>query len=179
MQPDPILQENFRKSLDTQGLIVPSSEIKQFLSTHKSLLLNIKHTKIVYPHEDPDKKIVLIQPEVELPESLASYEKVKKTVELDYSNFSYSQVLKQVLPENLTIPTGFETVGHIAHFNLSAELYPYRHTIGRVLIDVITKQKTPNIKTVVTKLEKINNVYRTFQMEIIAGEDNYITTVVI
>lgn len=136
MQPDLLSPEKFKKSLETQGLIVPSNEIKQFISTYKSLLLNVKHTKIVYPHEDLSKKIVLIQPGIDLPEPLTNYEKISKTVELDYSNFSYFQVLKQILPENLTIPTGFETVGHLAHFNLSDELYPYRHTIGRVLIDV-------------------------------------------
>lgn len=136
MEPDLDLQENFKKTIQTKGLIVPSNEIKQVLSAYKSLLLNVKHMKVVNPYEDNSKKIVLLQPDIEIPEDLKKYEWVNKKVELNYSNFSYFQVLRQILPENLTVPTGFETVGHLAHFNLSDELYPYRHAIGRVLIDV-------------------------------------------
>lgn len=34
----------------------------------------------------------------------------------------------------MTIPTAFESVGHIAHLNLRNEHAPYRHTIAQVRI---------------------------------------------
>ena len=36
-----------------------------------------------------------------------------------YENFSYQEVLKELLPDGIEIPGGFETVGDVAHMNLS------------------------------------------------------------
>jgi tRNA (guanine37-N1)-methyltransferase len=36
-------------------------------------------------------------------------------------------------------------------------------------------KKNPAVKTVVNKLSKIDNVYRTYEMELLAGEENYMT----
>jgi tRNA (guanine37-N1)-methyltransferase len=136
MEPDLAFEEKFNKTIETKGLIIPSGEIKQVLSVHKSLLLKVKHMSVVNPYED-NKKIILLNPNIEIPEELIKkYEIIDKKVDLKYSNFSYFKVLRQILPENIQVPTGFETVGHLAHFNLSDELYPYRHIIGKVLIDV-------------------------------------------
>jgi len=63
------------------------------------------------------------------------------------------------------VPAGFETVGSIAHLNLRGSQLPYKHVIGQVLLD-----KNPKIKTVVNKTEKLSNVYRTPELEVIAGE---------
>lgn len=75
------------------------------------------------------------------------------------------------LPEDVQVPTGFETVGQIAHLNLSEEQLPHRYIIGEILL-----QKTPILKTVITKLGHIHNVFRTFDMEILAGEESYEST---
>ena len=43
-----------------------------------------------------------------------------------------SAVLRAILPAEVEqIPTGFETVGHIAHFNLRECHLPYKNLIGR------------------------------------------------
>lgn len=71
----------------------------------------------------------------------------------------------------MPIPTGYETVGHIAHFNLIPEQLPYKYIIGETIL-----HKVKSIKTVVNKLEKLHNVYRTPELEVIAGENNLETT---
>jgi tRNA G37 N-methylase Trm5 len=39
--------------------------------------------------------------------------------------------LKEILPaDSGEIPSGFETVGDIAHMNLSEKLMPYKYQIG-------------------------------------------------
>uniref|UniRef100_A0A6B2L725 tRNA (guanine(37)-N1)-methyltransferase n=1 Tax=Arcella intermedia TaxID=1963864 RepID=A0A6B2L725_9EUKA len=87
----------------------------------------------------------------------------------------------QILPttlhlgyEELTaeLVTSFETVGHIARFNLSPECEPFKKIIGKVIMD-----KNKHIRTVVNKTANINNEFRTFQMEVIAGEPNFLTEV--
>lgn len=50
---------------------------------------------------------------------------------LEYHHFTARAVLTAVLPEDVKeIPTGFEVIGHIAHFNLRSELLPYKRLIG-------------------------------------------------
>ena len=74
------------------------------------------------------------------------------------------------MPDSIKIPTGFETVGHVAHMNLDEEHMPYKYDIGEVYL-----RKNPNIKTVITKVGFINNVFRTFDFEVLAGEETYET----
>ena len=71
----------------------------------------------------------------------------------------------------MIIPTGFESVGHIAHMNLNEAQMEYKYDIGQVFLD-----KTPSIRTVLTKVGHIENVYRTFNFEILAGEETFETT---
>lgn len=69
------------------------------------------------------------------------------------------------------MPSGFETVGHIAHMNLDNEHMPYKYQIGEVFL-----RKNHSIKTVLTKIGYIKNVYRTFDFEVIAGEETFEAT---
>lgn len=78
--------------------------------------------------------------------------------------------MSAILPEDLgEIPCGFTQAGHLAHLNLREHTLPYKHLIATVLLD-----KNPNISTVVNKIEDVGtgSVYRTFPMELLAGEDN-------
>ena len=87
------------------------------------------------------------------------------TLVLNYQNYSYKEVLSRLLPSTITVPSGYEIVGHIAHFNLLDQHWPHRFLIGEVCLD-----KCPCIKTVVAKLGVVSNKFRTFDMEVIAGE---------
>jgi tRNA G37 N-methylase Trm5 len=81
-------------------------------------------------------------------------------------------LLQRLLPEGVEVPTSFEMVGHIAHLNLREEQLPYKALIGAVIVD-----KNPQLKTVINKLGSIENDFRVFQMEVLAGEAVFETEV--
>lgn len=139
MESDIDFESRFSRDLIVSGLIIPTNEIKAFLSQYKGLLLNIQKFNCIMPYTTTSQKVILLAPDCVIPESLESYEKITQTISLSYKNFSYVEVLKELLPANVTIPTGFETIGHIAHFNLNPDQLPYKALIGKVLIDVLYK----------------------------------------
>lgn len=100
----------------------------------------------------------------------AGYKLEPYTLELGYERWSVEEILESVLPEELhdEIPAGFTVIGHLAHLNLREKYLPYKYLIGQVILD-----KNPSIRTVVNKLDTIHAVYRTFDMELIAGEEDY------
>lgn len=63
-------------------------------------------------------------------------------------------------------------MGHIVHVNLREHLLPYKKLIGEVLYD-----KVSGCRTVVHKFQIIDNIYRNFQMELLKGDDDMLTTV--
>ena len=136
-----------------------------------------------------DTKLILIQPEggsegqgvggkSRIPEEVARFaaehggEVVPWDVRIGYEQLNAVEVLKMLLPDDITVPSAFEQVGHIAHVNLRDEALPHRRLIGEVILD-----KNPHIQTVVNKVGAIENEFRVFNMEIIAGEASFITEV--
>lgn len=88
---------------------------------------------------------------------------------------SLDDIVAAVLPETLTeIPTSFAQAGHLAHLNLRPEVQEYRHLIASIILS-----KNPQLTTVVNKLEDVGtgSVFRTFPMEVIAGEPNTVVEV--
>lgn len=81
-------------------------------------------------------------------------------------------LLQRLLPEGVEVPTSFEMIGHIAHLNLREEQLPYKALIGSVIVD-----KNPQLRTVINKLGSIENEFRVFQMEVLAGEAAFETEV--
>ena len=73
--------------------------------------------------------------------------------------------------ENLDNVSGYSYVGHVCHLNLREEAQDYKHVIGQILLQL------PNIRTVVNKSNNINNTYRNFSMEILAGINDFNVTV--
>lgn len=61
----------------------------------------------------------------------------------------------------------------IAHVNLKEENQPFKKLIAQVILD-----KNKKIKSIVNKTNNIDNTYRNFEMEILAGDDNMITELV-
>ncbi|KAK6934344.1 SAM-dependent methyltransferase TRM5/TYW2-type [Dillenia turbinata] len=93
---------------------------------------------------------------------------------LFYDYWQMDEILEALLPNGVTIPSAFETVGHIAHLNLRYEHLPHKNVIAKVVLD----KNKPKIQTVVNKVDPINNEYRTMQLEILAGNHSLVTMVV-
>lgn len=91
---------------------------------------------------------------------------------LEYENYPLDRALKVVLPSDMEAVTGFTLIGHVAHFNLKPAALPYRKLIGQIALD-----KLPLVRTVVNKAAKIDAEFRTFAVDLMAGEENYLTEV--
>lgn len=90
-------------------------------------------------------------------------------LEISYDNLSIEQALRTLIPAEIDhLPSSFEIVGHIVHLNLKEHFLPYKYQIGQVIVD-----KLPNIRTVVNKSSNIQTQFRTFPMELLAGEKDY------
>nr|CAD7261662.1 unnamed protein product [Timema shepardi] len=91
---------------------------------------------------------------------------------LTYDNWRADEVLKSILPEDKDSVTSYSLIGHVAHVNLRDHVLDYKSVIGEVLLD-----KVKGVKTVVNKIDIIDNKYRNFQMEILCGDNNMIVEV--
>lgn len=143
-------------------------------------IIGIPKDKTIEDVKDPKRKrLILLDPTVKadsiesLPTEIKSFaleseaKLISFEIELDYDYWTVEQVLRAILPVELDVPTGFATIGHIAHFNLKKEYQPFKEIIGQVVLD-----KNPNIRTVVNKTDNIDHTFRFFSMELLAGEDN-------
>lgn len=90
-------------------------------------------------------------------------------VRLGYEDLTAREVLTELLPAGVTVPTGYESVGHVVHLNLRSEQLAYRHLIGQVLLDKLG----PRVRTVVNKPSEIQSRFRTTPLELIAGEADF------
>lgn len=95
---------------------------------------------------------------------------VAHTVEVGFDNLTVAQALRELLPASIPddrVPSSFETIGHIARLVLHPEHLPYRYEIGKVFL-----AKNSRLRTVVNKTSSISTQFRTFPMEVIAGDDD-------
>ncbi|KAK4054732.1 tRNA(m(1)G37)methyltransferase [Microbotryomycetes sp. JL201] len=200
---DAIDKSLFTTTLDVHGvrLLAPDSAkfTKGPLAKHVLWLPRV--TPIVSDPSSSQYRIVLITEEAKDSTEMQDFVKqhegykiVQQQVSLDYDywtaggwqkrarwsddsplvyfiSYHADQILQAILPETLLdeSPTSFTQVGHIAHLNLRDEYLPYRHLIGQVILD---KNKT--VKTVVNKLDTIDNEFRFFKMEVLAGVEDFI-----
>ncbi|KAI8906371.1 guanine(37)-N1-methyltransferase [Gorgonomyces haynaldii] len=170
----------FTKQVDLRCLVVPAQLCKTIMSRFKNAGVLFNAPKLPTILEDPQRKqsrIVLLDPQLqvktidELPESLKELCKDNNCIldthslEIDYSYWTTEQVLRSILPDELEVPSAFETIGHIAHVNLRPEYDQYKQIIGQVILE-----KTRGIRTVVNKTGNIDNQFRFFEMELLAGE---------
>uniref|UniRef100_A0A1D1ZW67 tRNA (guanine(37)-N1)-methyltransferase n=1 Tax=Auxenochlorella protothecoides TaxID=3075 RepID=A0A1D1ZW67_AUXPR len=172
----------FDEEISVLALQVPKQRCHEYMKSLSKYLLNKPRLQNVKDAaSSPDSKLLLLSTDYtldDLPEPvLALKEKedltlVPTTVHVDYSYWPAPHVLKRLLPEGMEVPSAFETIGHIAHLNLREDALPWKHIIGQVLLE-----KNVKLRTIVNKLGSIDNEYRVFDMEVIAGEEDTVTEV--
>ena len=79
--------------------------------------------------------------------------------------------MKAILPLGEEGVSGFSTIGHIVHLNLREHHEPYKSVIGQALLQL------PTARTVINKSNSIDNTFRNFSLELLAGEEDYDVTV--
>ena len=136
MESDIVPRHLFNKTVEAIGIQVPQEKIKEIISSNAELLFNTLKINNITSSQLEGYKIILFNKNSIIPDTLLKYEKSIQTVQLTYANFTYVDILKELLPKDIVIPTGFETIGHIAHFNLNPLQMPYKNIIGQVLLDV-------------------------------------------
>lgn len=160
-----ITKQMKKYGLKVKGLspVVELEKTDPNCSSHKKFLFDPRKVKSVDDLPDDIKEV--LAKENLMPTDFEIYD-----LKLSYENWNFQEIMQAILPDNIDGVAGYSEVGHIAHFNLREQALPYKHIIGEVLLD-----KIPSLKTVVNKLNTIDNAYRTFEMELLAGEDNFIT----
>ena len=93
---------------------------------------------------------------------------IEYALTLSYAQLSPLEILRHIIDDDeIELPTHYEAVGHIVHFNLRQQLQFYKYLIGQIYLD-----KLPNsVRTIVNKTGCISNQFRVFPMERIAGID--------
>lgn len=172
-------REKFTKEVSIPCLTVPATEnLNKLIPSVKPLLLKLRHWKPVRLSSEGNKLLFLNPEEVkdwsDLPADKLRAFSVdesalgKESLEIRYENYHLRDILKAILPEDFEGVSSFSQVGHIVHVNLRDKVLPFKQIVGQVLLDNV-----PNCKSVVNKLNSIDNVYRNFHLELLAGEENY------
>ena len=170
----------FHKEVPLLAAYFPNPKfLGQFVKSCQNDILYVQTVKHIISMDD--SKAILLRDDVKLISDLNPETKLKinefgiilkpYTLKLDYSFWKSEEILKSILPENLIddVPSGFSQAGHLAHINLRDEYKPFGKLIGQVILD-----KNPLVLTVVDKVNTIANKFRTFPLELLAGEPNYI-----
>ncbi|GAA5974067.1 hypothetical protein JCM11641_008242 [Rhodosporidiobolus odoratus] len=169
----------FNTTLPLLAARLPASRTTQFLKQDgKDFVLRLRGLPAVVADPSQHHRRVLLRTadQAQLPQELldilktSEAELVDVSVKVGYEYWTSDQVLQAILPEDLLdeSPTAFSQVGHIAHLNLRDQYLPHRQLIGQVILD-----KNKSLRTVVNKLDSIDNVYRNFQMEVLAGDADF------
>ncbi|GAA6013619.1 hypothetical protein JCM11491_002728 [Sporobolomyces phaffii] len=173
-------KSKFTRNLTLLAARLPAARTTQFLKQDaKEFVLRMRGIGAVTLDPVSDYRRVLLRTgdQSQFPQKLVDVlkqheaELVEESVSFDYDYWTSDQVLQAILPEDLLdeSPTAFTQVGHIAHLNLRDQYLPHKFLIGQVILD-----KNKSLRTVVNKLDTIDNVYRNFQMEVLAGDPDFV-----
>ncbi|XP_026761120.2 tRNA (guanine(37)-N1)-methyltransferase [Galleria mellonella] len=181
-------REKFLRNIEVSILKVAEEKLSKVTQHCKHYFLKLENFKPVqdFDLEGEYRKCIYLNPEIvsqwkdiseHVRETLITHgideaNFVTKLVQLSYDNWRYDTIFKAVLPEDEEIVSGFSQIGHIIHLNLRDHLLEYRQLIGQVLVD-----KIKTCRTVVNKSNIIDNTYRNFSMEVIAGDEDFFVTV--
>lgn len=166
-------RKDFERALELPALICPNARIHTLTRTLKPIIYEQLRVDKVQPLSDTHKYILLKPGTTEadvlklLPEGQQAPALGSCTIHTTFQNFTTSDVFNFYYPD-VPSPNSFESIGHIAHYNLTEEQAKVGRLIGDILILL-----NPLIRTVVNKTEKLHNVYRTPELQLLAGDHNY------
>lgn len=188
---DEQLKQQFKEQLQLTAVRVPKQSTSQYMKLLSKHLFNKPRLRNVVEDSDSSDTRLLLLDETLKEADLASRQLggepartlagflqdeglsvTTATVDVDYSYWPAYAVLQRLLPAGMEVPSSFESVGHIAHLNLREELLPFKYIIGQVILD-----KNPRLQTVVNKVASIENEFRVFPMELLAGKEGMETEV--
>lgn len=171
-------RDKFRKTIRLPYIDVNDSTINSVLPHLKKMIFKMDHLKPVQSTANDSTKRILLHPAIvkcasDLPEEVRNSGVTGNNLlwtdwELTYDNWKIEDIFRAVLPENQEGLSSYSRIGHIIHVNLRDHLLPYKHLIGEVI-----KEKTVGCRTVVNKLQTIENTYRNFQIELLHGVPDY------
>ncbi|EEQ97705.1 conserved hypothetical protein [Perkinsus marinus ATCC 50983] len=174
-------REDFTTHIEVPAIRVPAREVQKWTKDPEvaKCLLRLPQIRPVQSDKDDPKnnKIICFKADADLPKKVRNFGVISHEIVRGYAQMSTEEILRKVLPANLEVPSSFESIGHIAHFNLKDSHLPYKKIIGEVILD-----KNPAIKLVVTKVANLHNEFRTMELEVMACADgcdptDFITTV--
>ncbi|WKY12899.1 hypothetical protein Q1695_004037 [Nippostrongylus brasiliensis] len=161
------------------------SVIQRKVRLEKYLIRNLGRIKSIMNADDVKSKLYVFDPNImkEDSEELKSHIEtmVKEhapdaklhwdstTLQVTFEDWDLRKILKAVLPSDLDF-SSYSQAGHIVHVNLRDNLLPYKTLIGQILLEKVGK-----CRTVVNKIDGITSEYRNFELDLLAGEDNYVT----
>jgi len=169
--------DKFTKQVTVPVIVINKNNIQPANKVLKNYIIKLKNFKSIRGGSDDGELIFFLDPAKfsscdDLNLTCVTNENLDyMTIELGYDNWNHDEILKAVLPERSML-SSYSLVGSIVHVNLKPELLDYKCIIGQIL-----KDKIKGCKSVVNKIDNINNVFRNFDYEVICGSSNLKTTV--
>lgn len=173
----------FKKEIQVCALYLnhQSNNISKIMPHLKKYLLKMENLKPIQTQNSDNTKYVLLNPiyvkawsdftenDKSALLDLGLNDEHLKTIDftIQYENWKPDELLKYILPEDKESVAGFSKIGHILHLNLRDHVMEYKNIIGEILLEKIV-----GCRTVVNKLDKIDNTYRNFQMEVLCGDND-------
>ena len=165
----------WKKQLTVPSIIIKTEETSNALKNYKEYVLDVNGVKPVMRIDEKYNRL-LLKGECDTNEFKSKYGLDNDisfyTVIIEPKARNYQEILREALPEEDIVPGSFEVFGDIAIIYLKSKQLPYKYIIGKAIL--VTHSK---LKTVLNKTDKLDNVFRNPELELIAGEDKRETEV--
>ena len=157
------------KRIEVLALKVPKQRTGEYLKKLRPYLLNMPRQRNAIDGAEQTKLILLegkVPQDDWLEKELAAgvAETTDFAFDVGYDYFTADEAFKILGIEAMS---SFEQAGHVVHLNLRPEHEKNKFIIAQIVLD-----KTNRCRTVVNKVGDISSVYRTYPLEVLAGDDD-------
>jgi len=175
------------ETLELAAVELPLQATSAALGRLQRLLVGVPGVAAVAPCGDAGRRRLLLSPALVPPGAAATLPPqltalledvpgaflVTHSQPRPYVSLTVAEVLRALLPAEVSPPAAWEEVGHIVHLNLRSEQLPWARLIGAVILD----KHSPRIATVVNKASALTGEHRTFPLQLLAGDRRFTTRV--